>query len=225
MEHAHAAVPVTHALSYLRYIVLFPLLGVLFNIFLGQRLGRKAVNYVAPGVVLLSFLFSFVAFLRLPAEGALVDTVWPWITSGSLQVDFALWVDPLSALMILIVTGVGFLIHVYSTGYMAHDEDVARYFAYLNLLTTAMLLLVLGGNLLLLFVGWEGVGLCSYLLIGFWYTDDEKASAGKKAFIVNRIGDAGFLLGLFLLFWSLGEKGVWTFSISEIQTTIAGHPG
>ncbi len=218
MEHAHATVPtVVHTVSYLRYIVLFPLLGVLFNIFLGQRLGRKAVNYVAPGVVLLSFLFSFIAFLRLPPDGTLVDTIWPWITSGSFHVDFALRVDPLSAMMILVVTGVGFLIHVYSTGYMTHDEDVARYFAYLNLFTVAMLLLVLGENLLILFVGWEGVGLCSYLLIGFWYTDDEKASAGKKAFIVNRIGDAGFLLGLFLLFWSLGEKGVWTLSFSEIQ--------
>src|SRR5713101_2148940 len=218
MEHAHATVPtVVHAVSYLRFIVLFPLLGVLFNIFLGQRLGRRAVNYVASGAVLLSFLFSFVALLRLPEDGALVDTVWPWITSGSCHVDFALRVDPMSAMMILVVTGVGFLIHVYSTGYMAHDEDVARYFAYLNLFTAAMLLLVLGENLLILFVGWEGVGLCSYLLIGFWYTDDEKASAGKKAFIVNRIGDAGFLLGLFLLFWSLGEKGVWTLSFSEIQ--------
>ena len=222
MEHAHATLPtVVHTVSYLRFIVLFPLLGVLFNIFLGRRVSRKTVNYVAPGVVLLSFLFSFVAFLRLPEGGALVDSVWPWITSGSFQADFALRVDPLSATMILIVTGVGFLIHVYSAGYMAHDEDVARYFAYLNLFTAAMLLLVLGENLLLLFVGWEGVGLCSYLLIGFWYTDDEKASAGKKAFIVNRIGDAGFLLGLFLLFWSLGEKGVWTLSFSEIQAHAA----
>src|SRR6266540_6406549 len=109
MEHAHASVPtVVHTVSYLRYIVFFPLLGVLFNIFLGQRLGRKVMNYVAPRVVLLSFLFSFVAFLRLPEGGALVDTVWPWITSGSFQVDFALQVDPLSAMMILIVTGVGF---------------------------------------------------------------------------------------------------------------------
>jgi NADH-quinone oxidoreductase subunit L len=225
MEHAPATVPtLVHSVSYLRYIVLFPLLGVLFNIFLGQRWGRKWVNLVAPGVVLLSFLFSFAAFLCLPEGGALVDTVWPWITSGSFHVDFALRVDPLSAMMILVVTGVGFLIHVYSTGYMAHDADVARYFAYLNLFTAAMLLLVLGENLLLLFVGWEGVGLCSYLLIGFWYTDDEKASAGKKAFIVNRIGDAGFLLGLFLLFWSLGEHGVWTLSFSEIQAHASSLP-
>jgi NADH-quinone oxidoreductase subunit L len=221
MEHAHAtAQAVSQSVSYLRYIPLFPLLGVLFNIFLGQRLGRKAINIVSPGVVLLSFFVSLQAFESLSAGGALVDDIWPWITSGNLHVDFALRVDQLSALMILIVTGVGFLIHVYSIGYMAHDEDVARYFAYLNLFTMSMLLLVLGENLLLLFVGWEGVGLCSYLLIGFWYTDDEKASAGKKAFIVNRVGDAGFLLGIFLLFWTLGEAGVWT-SFSDIEQHIS----
>jgi NADH-quinone oxidoreductase subunit L len=218
MEQSHVVLQAVHAVSYLRFIVLFPLLGVLFNIFVGPRLGRKAVNLVAPGVVFLSFIFSFAAFLQLPPEGALVDTVYTWITAGTLQVEVALRVDPLSATMILIVTGVGFLIHLYSTGYMAHDEDVARYFAYLNLFTAAMLLLVLGENLLLLFVGWEGVGLCSYLLIGFWYTDEEKASAGKKAFIVNRIGDAGFLLGILLLFWSLGEQGIWTLSFTAIQT-------
>jgi len=175
------------------------------------------VNLVSPGVVLISFLFSCAAFLQLPPTGTLVDNVYPWITSGSFSVDFALRVDALSAVMILIVTGVGFLIHLYSVGYMAHDQDLARYFAYLNLFAAAMLLLVLGDNLLLLFVGWEGVGLCSYLLIGFWYTDDEKAYAGRKAFIVNRIGDAGFLLGIFLLFWSLGERGAWTLTFAEIQ--------
>lgn len=225
MEHAHATTQaVVQSVTYLRYIPLFPLLGVLFNIFLGQALGRKAVNIVSPGAVLLSFLLALNAFMGLPEGGALVDNVWPWISSGSLHVDFALRVDQLSAMMILVITGVGFLIHVYSTGYMAHDKDVARYFAYLNLFTTSMLLLVLGENLLLLFVGWEGVGLCSYLLIGFWYTDDEKASAGKKAFIVNRIGDAGFLLGMFLLFWTLGEKGIWTLSFSEIQQHVSVLP-
>src|SRR5581483_11590856 len=226
MEHAHAtAQAVVHSVSYLRYIPLFPLIGVLFNIFLGNTLGRKAVNLVSPGVVLLSFLVSLHAAGNLPDGGALIDTIWPWITSGTLHVDVALRVDQLSAVMILVVTGVGFLIHVYSVGYMAHDEDVARYFAYLNLFTTSMLLLVLGENLLLLFVGWEGVGLCSYLLIGFWYTDPEKASAGKKAFIVNRVGDAGFLLGMFFLFWTLVANGIWTFSFSEIQRAIAEHPG
>ena len=189
---------------------------MVFNLFLGPRYGRQVVNWVSPGMVFLAFCFAFAAFVQLPDGGALVDSVYPWIYSGTLQVDIALRVDPLSGTMIMVITGVGFLIHVYSVGYMAHDEDVVRYFAYLNLFTTAMLLLVLGDNILLLFVGWEGVGLCSYLLIGFWYTDDEKASAGKKAFIVNRIGDAGFLLGLFLLFWSLGAHGVWTLSFSEI---------
>ena len=204
-------------LPYLRFIILLPLLGVVFHIFYGARMGRRAVNAVGSGVVLASFLLAVSAFFQLPDGGALVDRMFPWITAGELHVDFALRVDALSAVMILVITGVGFLIHVYSIGYMAEDADVARYFAYLNLFTAAMLVLVLAENLLLLFVGWEGVGLCSYLLIGFWYTDDEKASAGKKAFIVNRIGDAGFLLGLFVLFWSLGEHGVWTLSFTDIQ--------
>ena len=178
---------------------------------------------VAPGVIFGAFLVALNAFAELkglPPGSTLVDTVYPWITAGQLHIDFALRVDALSAVMILIVTGVGFLIHVYSIGYMAHDEDVARFFTYLNLFTASMLLLVLGENLALLFVGWEGVGLCSYLLIGFWYTDPEKAKAGNKAFIVNRIGDAGFLLGMFLLFWMLVSQGVWTLSFSEIQANV-----
>ena len=204
-------------LSYLRFIILLPLLGVVFHVFYGARAGRGAVNAIGPGVVLAAFLLAVAAFFQLPDGGALVDRMFPWITAGELHVDFALRVDALSAIMILVITGVGFLIHVYSVGYMAEDADVARYFAYLNLFTAAMLVLVMAENLLLLFVGWEGVGLCSYLLIGFWYTDDEKASAGKKAFIVNRIGDAGFLLGLFVLFWGLGAHGVWTLSFTDIQ--------
>lgn len=224
MEHAHAvASAAVHTVSYLRWIVFLPLLGVLFNLFIAPRTGRRGVNVVAPGVILGAFLVALTAFLELrglPPGSVLVDTVYPWITSGRLHLDFALRVDALSAVMILIVTGVGFLIHVYSIGYMAHDEDVARFFTYLNLFTASMLLLVLGENLALLFVGWEGVGLCSYLLIGFWYTDPEKAKAGNKAFIVNRIGDAGFLLGMFLLFWMLVSQGVWTLSFSEIQANV-----
>ena len=204
-------------LPYLRFIILLPLLGVVFHVFYGARAGRGAVNAIGPGVVLAAFLLAVSAFFQLPDGGALVDRMFPWITAGELHVDFALRVDALSAVMILVITGVGFLIHVYSVGYMAEDADVARYFAYLNLFTAAMLVLVMAENLLLLFVGWEGVGLCSYLLIGFWYTDDEKASAGKKAFIVNRIGDAGFLLGLFVLFWGLGAHGVWSLSFTDIQ--------
>lgn len=207
--------------SYIRYVVLFPFLGVLFNIFLAPRLNRRISSFFSPCMILLSFCFAFGAFLQLPDHGALLDVLYPWIYSGSLQVDLALRFDALSATMTLIITGVGFLIHVYSVGYMASDKDIGRYFAYLNLFTTAMLLLVLGDNLLLLFIGWEGVGLCSYLLIGFWYNVEENANAGKKAFIVNRIGDAGFLLGLFLLFWSLGEQGIWALSFDQIQ---AGTP-
>ncbi len=228
MEHAHTATATIQAVSYLRWIVFFPLIGVLFNIFFAPKLGRRAVNWVAPGAILAALVFAWTAFEQLgelPPGSALVDNIYPWITSGQLHVDFSLRVDALTAVMLLIITGVGALIHIYSTGYMAHEEDVARYFTYLNLFTASMLLLVLGENLLLLFVGWEGVGLCSYLLIGFWYADDEKASAGKKAFIVNRIGDAGFLLGMFLLFWTLVANGVWTLSFSEIERAIAEHPG
>ena len=203
--------------GYLRWIVLFPLAGAALNIFLGRSLARSAVAAVSCAVVFASFALSCLAFVQLPAGGELVDRVYPWIASGQLSVDLALRVDALTAVMVLVVTGVGFLIHVYSVGYMAHDPDLARYFAYLNLFAGAMLLLVLADNLVVLFVGWEGVGLCSYLLIGFWYDDDEKAYAGNKAFVVNRIGDAGFLLGLFVLFWSLGEHGVWTLSVTEVE--------
>ena len=221
MEHPLAAELTVQTVCYLRYIVLLPLLGVAFNLVLAPRCGRRAVNWVSPGVVLAAFCLSFAALLQLPDGGALVDRVYSWLHSGALHVDVALRVDPLSAAMIAIITGVGFLIHVYSVGYMAEEPDAARYFAYLNLFTAAMLLLVLGDNLLLLFVGWEGVGLCSYLLIGFWYTDPEKADAGKKAFIVNRVGDAGFLLGVFVLFWGLAAHDVWTLSFGAI----AAHAG
>ena len=217
MAHPPAAELAVQTVCYLRYIVLLPLLGVLFNLFLAPRCGRRAVNWVSPGVVLGAFCLSFAALVQLPEGGALADRIYPWLQSGALSIDVALRVDPLSAAMIVVITGVGFLIHVYSVGYMAEDPDAARYFAYLNLFTAAMLLLVLGDNLLLLFVGWEGVGLCSYLLIGFWYTDPEKADAGKKAFIVNRIGDAGFLLGVFVLFWGLAAHDVWTLSFGTIE--------
>ncbi|MBI4569864.1 MAG: NADH-quinone oxidoreductase subunit L, partial [Planctomycetes bacterium] len=133
----------------------------------------------------------FVSALRQP--------LWIWFSAGGWEVSFGLFADRLTAVMLLVVTGVGFLIHVYSTGYMAGDPGVARFFAYLNLFCAAMLILVLGDGLPLLFMGWEGVGLCSYLLIGFWYGDLKNCDAGRKAFIVNRVGDAGFVLGMFLL--------------------------
>ena len=156
----------------LRWIVLMPLFGVLFHTFVAPRLSRQSSSLVGPGVVGVAFALALVAFWRLWAleeGGALVDRMFSWIAVGHVQVAAGLRFDALSAVMTLIVTGVGFLIHVYSTGYMEHDEDSVRFFVYLNLFMLAMLLLVLGDSILLFFVGWEGVGLCSYLLIGFWY--------------------------------------------------------
>ncbi|MFT5042154.1 MAG: NADH-quinone oxidoreductase subunit L, partial [Hyphomicrobiaceae bacterium] len=190
--HAPATAAV-EAVGYLRFIPLAPFIGALVHVFFGSRLGRKGVNIVACGAIAVSFALALRAFATVAggAEGlALVDNVYNWFSVGGLSIDVSLRVDALSALMCMVVTGVGFLIHVYSTGYMSHDPDFARFFAYLNLFTGMMLVLVLGDTLPVMFVGWEGVGLCSYLLIGFWYTDPAKASAGKKAFIVNRIGDA-----------------------------------
>jgi len=206
--------------SGLRWIVILPLFGVLFHTFVAPRLGRRSSSLVGPAVIGVAFACAAAAFMRLlgvEEGGALVDRMFPWIEAGHLKVAAGLRFDALSAVMALIVTGVGFLIHVYSAGYMEHDEDSVRYFLYLNLFMLSMLLLVLGDSILLFFVGWEGVGLCSYLLIGFWYEKNENADAGKKAFIVNRVGDAGFLLGLLLLFWTLGEKGVWTLDFAEFR--------
>ena len=186
----------------------FPLLGVVLNAFLGYRLGRRFVNIVGPGVVGLSFVAALIAFWQLaglPADERVINvTLFTWIPVGDFQVNAALLLDPLSAVMILVVTGVGFLIHVYSVGYMADDESYARYFTYLNLFTFSMLTLVLANNFLQLYVGWELVGLCSYLLIGFWFTRKSASDAGKKAFIVNRVGDFGFALGVMLIFVVFG---------------------
>ncbi len=211
------------AVSYLWLIPAFPALGVLFNGFFGDKLGKQSVSLVAPAVIAAALAvaaYTFAQILSLPAGSALTQVLWPWLTAGTLQVDVAFRVDALNAVMLMIITGVGFLIHVYSVGYMAHEPSFARYFTYLNLFTCAMLILVLADNLPLLFVGWEGVGLCSYLLIGFWFTEEANASAGKKAFVVNRVGDAGFLLGTFLLFWNLGP-GNHSLSFSEIQSHAA----
>jgi NADH-quinone oxidoreductase subunit L len=205
----------------LRWIIAFPALGVLFHVFAGRR-ALRAVAIVGPGLIAAAFAVAVAAVLRLhglPAGAALHDRVYTWIAVGSFRADAALRLDALSAVMTLVVTGVGFLIHLYSVGYMHGDRSFARYFAYLNLFTTAMLILVLADNLLVLFVGWEGVGLCSYLLIGFWYEKAENAAAGKKAFIVNRIGDAGFLLGLFLIFRTLGTLDLA--SITEHANVLA----
>jgi NADH-quinone oxidoreductase subunit L len=197
-----------HTWGYIWLIPFFPMVGAVINGLFGRRFGRGMVYAVGCGSIFLSFCVSVGGFLALraldPSQRVLTQTLFEWVAAGSTKVDLAYLLDPLSCVMILVVTGVGFLIHVYSTGYMGHDPDYARFFTYLNLFCFAMLTLVLGSNFLVMFVGWEGVGLCSYLLIGFWFEDPDKAAAGMKAFIVNRIGDFGFLLGMFLVFVHFG---------------------
>ncbi len=217
--------------SYLRWIVLFPLLGAVINGVFGakiqERFGKNGISVVACTAVGLAFIFALRAFFQLtslvPEERYLLDTLLRWIHIGALQVDIAFAVDPLSGLMILIVTGIGGLIHLYSIGYMHDDEAYWRFFAYLNLFTAAMLTLVLADNLVLMFVGWEGVGLCSYGLIGFWYKEQANTTAGNKAFIVNRIGDAGFTLGIFIIFWSLFEAGHGTTAVFRDLSHLVHH--
>ena len=192
-------------------IVLLPLLGFLLNGVLATRLGGNVVGKpfviaVGCGLPLLSFALVVKTLLALQAAGyaPIIDVAYRWALIGDHVFEIAFYFDRLTAVMALVVTGVGSVIHIYSVGYMAHDKSFGRFFAYLNLFLFFMLLLVLGRSLLVLFVGWEGVGLASYLLIGFWFDDLANSRAGKKAFVVNRIGDAGFLLGMFLLFQALG---------------------
>jgi NADH-quinone oxidoreductase subunit L len=186
-----------------------PLLGSLINGLWRRNLSETSASSIACAAVGLSCLGAIIAFCELfslsPPQRSVEVVVYQWVTSGDFQAAMGFLLDPLSAVMILVVTGVGLLIHIYSIGYMHGDEGFQRYFAYLNLFVFSMLLLVLGNNFLLLFLGWEGVGLCSYLLIGFWFTRQAAADAGKKAFIVNRVGDFGFLLGVFLIFVSFGS--------------------
>ncbi len=214
-------VTATAPLELLRWIVLIPLCAAVFNAFFGRALGGKSAGVVASSAVAVSFALALYVFWLLPPTGVFGDALYTWIESGSFQVALSFQVDALTAVMLLVVTGIGFLIHIYSLGYMAHDESMARFFVYLNLFVFFMLLLVMGDNLLLLFVGWEGVGLCSYLLIGFWYRDHKNTIAGNKAFIVNRIGDFGFILGIFLLVTELGRQGIWTLDFAQLQSHVA----
>src|SRR5512141_2952569 len=174
-----------------------PLAAVALNLLFGDRLGKRGTSWLACGSVGLAFLAAVRAVAALaghPAEErAIVETAWTWMRVGDFSADVSFLLDPLSSVMALVVTGVGFLIHVYSTGYMADDPSYRRFFLYLNLFCFAMLLLVMGDNIFMLFIGWEGVGLCSYLLIGFWFTHKPNAVAGMKAFVVNRIGDFAFM--------------------------------
>ena len=214
-------------------IILLPLLGFVANGVLSLMSGKRAADdlrrgrepeahgpgdetppthslptWIGPGVVGVAFLITLVNFVRmLGAElhEPVIVRYWTWMATGTFSVDVAIQLDQLSMLMMMIVTGVSFVIHVFSVGYMREDAGYPRYFAYLNLFVFFMLVLVMGSSFALMFVGWEGVGLCSYLLIGYWFGDREKADAGKKAFIVNRIGDFGFLVGMFMLFVAFGS--------------------
>ena len=190
----------------LALIAALPLLGFLVNGLFGSRLPRRVVALIGCALPALAFAITVALFMRLaPGAPAIAERLYSWVLLASFKVDIALYFDAMTAVMCLVVTGIGTLIHVYSVGYMAHDKSFARYFAYLNLFLFFMLLLVLGGNLLVLFVGWEGVGLASYLLIGFWFEDPEKTAAGIKAFVVNRVGDAGFVVAAFLIYIHAGS--------------------
>jgi NADH-quinone oxidoreductase subunit L len=210
--------PTGYFLDHLWMIPLFPLVSAALMLFVGKRLPKAGVNVLCVGSVGLAFVYALGAVSQLLAADAehrvAQQIMFEWLTPGAMQMtgghlvrfvaDWGLLLDPLSCVMVLVVTGVGFLIHVYSVGYMAHEGGYYRFFGYMNLFMFAMLTLVLANNLLLMFVGWEGVGLCSYLLIGFYFLKKSASDAGKKAFIVNRIGDAGFLLGLLLTAVTLG---------------------
>lgn len=187
-------------------ILLFPILGLLINFAFGRRLGEKWVGIVACGASGLAFttaLGMLLTFLKSPVGVEI--PLWEWLSIGTLQIPIALKVDALSITLSLVVTGVGTLIHIYAVGYMHGDPRFPRFFVYLNLFLAAMLVLVLADNYLLLFVGWELVGLCSYLLIGFWFEELKNAEAARKAFVVNRVGDFAFILGIILIFWTFGS--------------------
>ena len=198
-----------NSIDYVWLVPLFPLVGFLLNGLLRNYLSKSLSGIIGSGVILASFIVSILLFMQVKDGSTGVVTLFNFIEFGKTSIPFAFQVDQLSSLFLLIITGIGFLIHLYSTAYM-HEETAphfARYFAYLNLFVFSMLLLVLGSNYVIMFIGWEGVGLCSYLLIGYWFKNIEFTGAAKKAFVMNRIGDAGFLLAVFYLLSKLGTVG------------------
>ena len=223
------------ATSLLLLVPLFPLLGAIFNGLLTLAFAhtekgapRQLVTGVALGAPVLSFLTSVVLFFQLRGLGEearlMTQHVATWIKAGAIDLGIDFMLDPLSAVMILVVTFIGSLIHLYSVGYMSHDRGFSRFFTYLNLFTFSMLVLVLGKSLPMRFVGWDGVGVCSYLLIGFWFQDLDKAYAGNKAFIANRVGDFGFLIGIFYLFTQTLAHGGATLDFVELSRFFASLP-
>ncbi|HEY9156625.1 NADH-quinone oxidoreductase subunit L [Candidatus Binatus sp.] len=223
------------AVTFIRLIVALPLVGAAINFIAGAWLqktfGKRAISFVGCGVVIAAFILALRAFLVMiaipPENRFMLDDLWKWFDVGGLNLDIAFWLDPLSMVMTLVVTGVGGLIHIYSIGYMHDDDGYWRFFGWLNLFTFAMLVLVLGDNLWLMFVGWEGVGLCSFALIGFWYKVTANTTAGNKAFIVNRIGDLAFVIALYSLFaglQSIGHATLVTREIARYAPALAGMP-
>ena len=178
-------------------IILLPLFGFLINGLFGKNLPKVVVGSIATLVVFASFCIAVSLFLKFDAQSPpTIVRAFEWFTVNGIQVNFGFQIDQLSLMMVMIITGIGSLIHLYSIGYMSHDKGFYKFFTYLNLFIFSMLLLVMGSNYLILFIGWEGVGLCSYLLIGFWYTNEEYGAAARKAFIMNRIGDLGMIIGI-----------------------------
>src|SRR5882724_859755 len=208
-------------------IPLLPLIGFLINGLGRKHLSKSLISLIGCGVLLASFIMSAWVFLEVKGGNSHVAEYFTFLSVGKLTIPFAFQIDALSSLFLLIITGVGFLIHVYSTSYMHEEkpEHFGRYFAFLNLFVFSMLLLVMGGNYVIMFIGWEGVGLCSYLLIGYWFKNDEFNKAANKAFIMNRIGDLGFLIAIF---WMIAKTGTATYAdvfanaphLSTIDVTI-----
>ena len=198
-------------------IPLLPLMGFLVNGLLGKYLPKGSTGWIGSLTVLASFVCVLMIFKDLGAAQSIQIDVFKWISFGNIDISFGLWIDSLTMIMLMVVTGVGFLIHLYSIGYMHDDEGFTRFFTYLNLFIFFMLLLVMGSNYLMMFIGWEGVGLCSYLLIGFWFKNEAYNDAAQKAFVMNRIGDLGFLLGMFFILFNFS-----TLDIQSVQSLATG---
>ena len=212
----------------LALIPILPLCGFLVLALFGHKLSRSLIALIGSGAVGIPAVFTMIVgsmFLTsVPEGGATVVKLWEWLNTGGLSVDIAFRLDALSLIFIFVITFVGFLIHIYSVEFMAEDEGYARFFAYMNLFVSSMLILVLADNLLLLYLGWEGVGLCSYLLIGFWYKEQENGYAARKAFIVTRIGDVAMIIGLFLLFVNLGTLKIDDLMVAASHNWSVGSP-
>ena len=202
-------------LEWIGLLPAFPLAGFLALVLTRGNLPRRIAGVIGVGSIGLSFLLAILISIEFLGSGLESHTqlLWTWMSVGSFTPGFSFYLDGLTVVMLLIISGIGFLIHLYSTGFMADDPGFARFFSYMNLFVASMLVLVLADNLVLLYLGWEGVGLCSYLLIGFWYDNPANGYAARKAFVVTRVGDTSMAIGLFLLFQQLG-----TLNIQEIMT-------